>query len=88
MEPQVLDARGLICPLPVLRAQKLLRTLAPGTVLEILASDPGALADFPRFCDATGHRLLACDPLEPGGGEAGDQAGGAGWRFRIEKGGG
>jgi tRNA 2-thiouridine synthesizing protein A len=55
---QVLDARGLACPLPVLRARKAMGKLAPGAVLEVLATDPGAVRDFDAFCEATGHELL------------------------------
>lgn len=52
-----LDAKGLTCPLPVLRARKALKALAPGDVLVVEATDPSALKDFPAFCHATGHRL-------------------------------
>ena len=45
-----LDARGLLCPLPVLRARKRLEGLAPGAVLRVLADDPAARIDFPHFC--------------------------------------
>ena len=58
MSAHVLDARGLACPLPVLRARKAMQTLAPGAVLEILATDPGTVRDFQAFCEATGHELL------------------------------
>lgn len=54
-----LDAKGLRCPLPVLRAQKILKGLAPGDVLEVQATDPGAPKDFTTFCTATGNRLLS-----------------------------
>lgn len=54
----VLDARGLSCPLPVLRAKKAMRTLALGEVLEVHASDPAALTDMPSFCRQTGNTLL------------------------------
>lgn len=53
-----LDVVGLKCPLPVLKARKALAGLAPGAVLEVLASDPGAAEDFEAFCRATGHRLI------------------------------
>jgi tRNA 2-thiouridine synthesizing protein A len=52
------DARDMKCPLPVLKARKLMRDLAAGDVLEVHATDPGAPADFQHFCDTTGHRLL------------------------------
>lgn len=54
-----LDVVDLKCPLPVLKARKALSTLAPGAVLEVLASDPGAAEDFAAFCGASGHRLIA-----------------------------
>jgi tRNA 2-thiouridine synthesizing protein A len=52
------DARGLKCPIPVLKARKLIKELANGDVLEIHATDPGAPGDFKHFCETTGHRLL------------------------------
>lgn len=55
--PVVLDVRGLQCPLPILRAKKALNTMAPGTLLEVQATDPGAVADFRSFCSQTGHTL-------------------------------
>lgn len=54
-----IDARGLICPLPVLRAAKVLRAMAPGTVLRVQADDPVAVIDIPHFCQEAGHVLLA-----------------------------
>jgi tRNA 2-thiouridine synthesizing protein A len=54
-----LDARGLLCPLPVLKARKRLGVLAPGAVLRVLADDPAARIDFPHFCGQTGHALVA-----------------------------
>jgi tRNA 2-thiouridine synthesizing protein A len=55
---QVLDARGLNCPLPILKARKALAGLASGEVLRIVATDPGAVADFASFCNQTGNALL------------------------------
>lgn len=60
----LLDARGLICPLPVLKARKLLKSVAPGGVLRVLATDPGAPKDFEHFCATTGVILVACDTRE------------------------
>ncbi|HEY7991831.1 MAG TPA: sulfurtransferase TusA family protein [Stellaceae bacterium] len=57
-EPVVLDAKGLKCPLPVLKARKAMKALTPGAVLRVLATDPGAVGDFKHFCEVTGHRLL------------------------------
>jgi tRNA 2-thiouridine synthesizing protein A len=54
-----LDARGLLCPLPVLRARKRLMAMAPGAVLRLVCDDPAALVDIPHFCDEQGHGLLA-----------------------------
>ncbi len=56
-----LDVTGLACPLPVLKAKKAIRALAPGEVLEIAATDPGAVKDFREFCRVTGHVLLDHD---------------------------
>lgn len=53
-----LDLRGLNCPLPILRTKKALATVATGTVLRVLATDPGAPADFEQFCRQTGNILL------------------------------
>ncbi|HTQ33706.1 MAG TPA: sulfurtransferase TusA family protein [Stellaceae bacterium] len=54
----VLDATGLLCPLPVLKARRALRDVPPGGVLEVLATDPGAAKDFEHFCHTTGCELL------------------------------
>jgi tRNA 2-thiouridine synthesizing protein A len=55
------DARGLICPLPVLKARKLLKAVPVGETLTILATDPGAPDDFVHFCRTTGNELIATD---------------------------
>jgi tRNA 2-thiouridine synthesizing protein A len=54
-----LDARGLNCPLPILRAKKALAELNSGQVLKVLATDPGALRDFQAFSKQTGHQLVS-----------------------------
>ena len=59
MSETVLDVKGMTCPLPVLRANRALRALAPGGRLRVLATDPAAVADFQAFCRETGHALLA-----------------------------
>lgn len=56
---QELDARGLNCPLPILRAKKSISALAGGEVLRITATDPGSVKDFEAFCKQTGHTLLS-----------------------------
>ena len=53
-----LDARGLKCPLPILRTKKALAELTSGQVLHILATDPGSVQDFAAFARQTGHTLL------------------------------
>ena len=53
-----LDARGLLCPLPVLKAARRMRAMAPGAVLRLLADDPAAVVDVPHFCAEQGHELL------------------------------
>ena len=58
MADQTLDAKGLNCPLPILRAKKALGTLPAGGTLEVLATDPGAVKDFEAFSRTTGHELL------------------------------
>jgi len=61
-----LDATGLLCPLPVLKARRALKPLAAGAVLEVLATDPGATKDFQHFCQTTGCELLEASE-RPGG---------------------
>lgn len=56
-----LDAVGLLCPLPVLRAARRLRAMAPGAVLVVLASDPAAEVDMPHFCAQAGHDYLGAE---------------------------
>jgi len=56
---QSVDARGLACPLPILRAKKALATMASGEVLQVLTTDRGALRDFQAFCRQTGNALLS-----------------------------
>lgn len=54
-----LDALGLLCPLPVLKARKRLQGLPGGAVLKVLADDPAAIVDIPHFCAEAGHTLLS-----------------------------
>jgi tRNA 2-thiouridine synthesizing protein A len=69
----VLDATGLLCPLPVLKARRALRAVPEGGVLRVLATDPGAAKDFEHFCQTTGCELI----------EAGETDGVL--RFRLKK---
>jgi tRNA 2-thiouridine synthesizing protein A len=55
---QELDARGLNCPLPILRAKKTLNGMAAGEVLKIMSTDPGSVKDFQAFATQTGNQLL------------------------------
>ena len=54
-----LDARGLNCPLPILRAKKAIKELESGQILEMIATDPGSLKDMAAFCQQTGNQLLS-----------------------------
>jgi tRNA 2-thiouridine synthesizing protein A len=62
----VIDARGLLCPLPVLRLRKALEGLPAGTELVLLTSDPMAVVDVPHFCGQAGHAMVAARAI--GGG--------------------
>lgn len=59
MSETLLDVTGMNCPLPVLRANRALRSLLPGARLRVLATDRAAIADFRAFCQETGHTLMA-----------------------------
>ena len=59
LDPFVLDAKGLLCPLPVIRTQDRVKGLAPGDELTVLCTDPGALHDIPAWCRVHGHELVA-----------------------------
>lgn len=69
-----LDATGLLCPLPVLKARRALKAVPAGGILEVLATDPGAIKDFQHFCQTTGCILV----------EAGERPGGV-LRFVLRK---
>ncbi len=58
MADQTVDAKGLNCPLPILRAKKALQALAAGGTIEVLATDPGSVKDFQAFCRTTGNELV------------------------------
>ncbi|MGF1477315.1 MAG: sulfurtransferase TusA family protein [Geminicoccaceae bacterium] len=62
---EVLDASGLSCPLPVLKAQKRLATMASGCVLQLISTDPAAVRDVTELCAARGH-VLVKDQAEAG----------------------
>ncbi|MDZ7803390.1 sulfurtransferase TusA family protein [Thiohalophilus sp.] len=58
MSTHQLDARRLLCPMPVIRVQDAIAVLAPGEVLEVTCTDPGALNDVPAWCRINGHQVL------------------------------
>lgn len=62
--PVVVDARGLRCPLPLLRAKQALRDLAVGAQVEVVATDAGSVRDFHAFVDIAGHRMLSFTDAE------------------------
>ncbi len=59
MTETLLDVKGMNCPLPVLKANRVLRGMTAGERLRVLATDRAAVADFRAFCQETGHALLA-----------------------------
>lgn len=73
MADQTLDAKGLNCPLPIIKAKKALKGLSPGETLAVESTDPGSVADFAAFCRQTGNELVSSD-------QAGDV-----YNFEIKK---
>ena len=59
MADQTLNAEGLNCPLPIIKAKKALKGMDAGQVLEVRSTDPGSVADFAAFCTQTGNELLS-----------------------------
>jgi cysteine desulfurase len=64
--PTVVDARGLRCPLPVIRLAEVARDAAPGTVVEVWATDPAARADIPAWCRMRRHEYVGELPTDGG----------------------
>jgi tRNA 2-thiouridine synthesizing protein A len=58
-----LDARGLNCPLPILRTKKSLNDMVSGQILRVLATDPGSVKDFQAFSNQTGNELLSAETV-------------------------
>ncbi len=54
----VVDARGLLCPMPIVKTAKAMRSLAPGEVLKVIATDRGSIADIPAWAGSTGNELV------------------------------
>ncbi|MBF0155365.1 MAG: sulfurtransferase TusA family protein [Magnetococcales bacterium] len=73
MADKTLDAKGLNCPLPILRAKKALKDMKAGQVLAIEATDPGSAKDFESFCSQTGNKMVKAS-----------EAGGV-YHYEIEK---
>ncbi len=63
MDDQI-DARGMLCPLPVLKLRKRMKPLADGALIELWADDPAAVVDVPHFCAEAGHRLVSVTEAE------------------------
>jgi len=59
-----LDARGMNCPLPILKTRKAINQLKHGEILEVTASDPGSVKDMAAFCTQTGNRLVSSAEAE------------------------
>lgn len=62
--PIELDARRLLCPMPVIKTQNLIATLAAGALVRVRASDPGVLHDIPAWCRVHGHEVVATDHVD------------------------
>ena len=58
---QTLDCKGLLCPLPIIKLSKAIKTIQVGEVLEMLATDPGSVPDVKAFQSQTGHEIVASD---------------------------
>jgi len=59
-----LDARGMNCPLPILKTRKAINHINSGEILEVTSSDPGSVKDMAAFCEQTGHRLVSSNEAE------------------------
>jgi len=59
MADQTLDAKGLNCPLPILKTKKAIKGMSSGQILEVMATDPGSVADMSAFCNQTGNELVS-----------------------------
>ena len=60
-ERHILDARRLLCPMPVIRLQDFVSELSPGDIIDVVCTDPGARSDIPAWCRINGHRLVGID---------------------------
>ena len=64
MNQQQLDARGLLCPMPVIKTQNAVQQPQPGDQLQVLATDPGVLHDIPAWCRVNGHKVISSQELD------------------------
>ena len=63
MKAHQLDARRLLCPMPVIRTQNCIKTLSSGDILEVVCTDPGALIDVPTWCRINGHKVICTETI-------------------------
>jgi tRNA 2-thiouridine synthesizing protein A len=61
---KTLDARGLQCPMPIVRTTQEIKTIEVGEILEVVATDPGSVADLQAWCSSTGNELLKMDKAD------------------------
>ena len=64
MSTYQLDARRLLCPMPVIKVQNRVNELAPGDILEVVCTDPGAMNDVPAWCRINGHKIISAEQAE------------------------
>ena len=64
MTNYTLDAKRLLCPMPVIRTQDKIKSLSVGDILEVVCTDPGALNDIPAWCRINGHKVLETKNIE------------------------
>ena len=63
-DPFYLDARRLLCPLPVIRTQDRIKTLSAGDTLQVICTDPGVLNDIPAWCRINGHEVVGSEQVD------------------------
>ena len=66
MSKHILDVKGQLCPIPVIRTQNRAKKLAPGDILEVLCTDPGAINDIPAWCRINGHSVISSEARDDG----------------------
>ena len=60
----VLDLKGLLCPMPIVKMAKAIKDIQPGDIIEAFATDPGVMADIPAWCRTTGNELVTLEKLD------------------------